>query len=481
MKRPTLLLTIPFLLALSGCLQNIARDKDAELISDWEDGACGYKRGFFGPAVIDYQFSRCDQFNEFGLAYIEGGTIHGENESKSALINEEGKIVSDWYDYIGHYERLACRARIKTDSSEQWAMLDTTGKLISGWYKTLYFSDESSYIKATTMDEMEVLLNWNGKEFTKHYQEIKAVGESLSFAEFGDFPDEYYILLSKDGQEISEKFDEIGTFKDGLCPVSKGHHPHGKFGYINTDGKIEIPCQFDYAEDFKDGLAEVQKGRLLDAKKGKINTKGEIVIPIKNKRFIKTYPNMYLVERGFHEFYFVAKTGEDISGPFNIAGGTSSGGFSIKAGLRIGVKIGRSHGDGLGSFTDDRMLVRTYGSNKYGFIDRSGEILIPPTYQDAGKFSQGLAAVKKNGKWGYIDRKGDIVIDFQFDDAKNFSQNLASVKQNEKWGYADKNGKVVIDYQFEKADPFRRGKASVKINGEYKQIDNQGTIIQEQE
>lgn len=45
----------------------------------------------------------------------------------------------------------------------------------------------------------------------------------------------------------------------------------------------------------------------------------------------------------------------------------------------------------------------------------SYEVIIDPQYEDADSFSQGLAAVKKDGKWGYSDMEGNTVIPFQFD------------------------------------------------------------------
>lgn len=52
---------------------------------------------------------------------------------------------------------------------------------------------------------------------------------------------------------------------------------------------------------------------------------------------------------------------------------------------------------------------------------------IAPQYDDAASFSEGLAAVKKNGQWGYIDTDGKVVIPFQYDIAAPFSEGLALV------------------------------------------------------
>ena len=95
-------------------------------------------------------------------------------------------------------------------------------------------------------------------------------------------------------------------------------------------------------------------------------------------------------------------------------------------------------------------------SNKYGYIDKNGKVVIDFKYDFASEFSEGLARVKKGEKYGYIDKNGNVVIDFIYDDADNFSDGLARVKQvikydsdknaenKEMWKYIDKDGKVVL-------------------------------------
>jgi len=88
------------------------------------------------------------------------------------------------------------------------------------------------------------------------------------------------------------------------------------------------------------------------------------------------------------------------------------------------------------------------------------EDVIGLQYEDAQFFSEGLAAVKKNGKWGYIDKDNNVVIPFAYDVANIFSEGYAVVgnfAQGEDWngepttiiglGFVDANG----NYK-----PFRR-------------------------
>lgn len=57
--------------------------------------------------------------------------------------------------------------------------------------------------------------------------------------------------------------------------------------------------------------------------------------------------------------------------------------------------------------------------------------LVAPAYEDAKGFSEGLAAVKKNGKWGFIDETGKVVIDFKYDYAGSFNEGFSVVARYE--------------------------------------------------
>jgi len=57
------------------------------------------------------------------------------------------------------------------------------------------------------------------------------------------------------------------------------------------------------------------------------------------------------------------------------------------------------------------MIVRRAGRQYlYGFVDRHSKFVIPPTFQSADIFSEGLAPAKSAGFWGYIDKSGKWAI-----------------------------------------------------------------------
>ena len=97
-------------------------------------------------------------------------------------------------------------------------------------------------------------------------------------------------------------------------------------------------------------------------------------------------------------------------------------------------------------------------------MDRSGRVVIQPQFEEAQKFSEGLAAVRKGEHWRYIDKQGKAVITGagagagRFNDAEGFTNGLARVHEGGRfertndgpsywsggaWFYIDRKGEKV--------------------------------------
>lgn len=89
---------------------------------------------------------------------------------------------------------------------------------------------------------------------------------------------------------------------------------------------------------------------------------------------------------------------------------------------------------------------------KRGYMNRcTGEIVLPAIYSRAWVFSEGIAAVEKNGKLKFIDHKGNIVIDtglevYYDEPAYAFHDGFCVVKHplSGKSGLIDKQGKWAL-------------------------------------
>ena len=93
----------------------------------------------------------------------------------------------------------------------------------------------------------------------------------------------------------------------------------------------------------------------------------------------------------------------------------------------------------------------------YGLMklnDHGAEFVCDPIYEasigcgmyenaDEMEFSEGLHPVKQNGLWGYINEYARWVIPPQYDSAASFRDGLALVEQDGKLSYIDHDGTVV--------------------------------------
>lgn len=55
-------------------------------------------------------------------------------------------------------------------------------------------------------------------------------------------------------------------------------------------------------------------------------------------------------------------------------------------------------------------------------------------------FSEGLAPVRLGNKWGFMNRKQELVIPTKYDNVGPFKNGLAEVQIKNKWGFLDTQG-----------------------------------------
>ena len=116
-------------------------------------------------------------------------------------------------------------------------------------------------------------------------------------------------------------------------------------------------------------------------------------------------------------------------------------------------------------------------------IDPAELMAIPPIYDAAMDFTEGLAAVCLDGKWGFIDKTGEEVIPPIYEFVYYFTEGLAMAKLDGKCGYIDKTGAEVLPFVYSAAAPFFDGVAMVRMqeaeaSGPLLQfIDKTGTIF----
>jgi len=142
-------------------------------------------------------------------------------------------------------------------------------------------------------------------------------------------------------------------------------------------------------------------------------------------------------------------------------------------------------------------------NGKWGFIDKSGQIVIPPRYAWAGGFSENRALVSDGINYGYIDGEGRLVIGMSFSLFQTlhtsglmqsrtylaFSDGLAPFRSNGLYGFIDPHGKPVIPPKFKAVRGFSEGLAAVGegwflsgrgefvLDGPCRYIDRTGRVV----
>ncbi|MBU6454790.1 MAG: WG repeat-containing protein [Cyanobacteria bacterium REEB67] len=94
---------------------------------------------------------------------------------------------------------------------------------------------------------------------------------------------------------------------------------------------------------------------------------------------------------------------------------------------------------------------------RLGLIDLSGAVVKPPSFGETQPFSEGLAAASVLGRWGFIDKNGDWIIEPIYEDAGPFGCSLAPVRckflefpprqyqvGTDNFVYIDRAGKIVL-------------------------------------
>ena len=87
-------------------------------------------------------------------------------------------------------------------------------------------------------------------------------------------------------------------------------------------------------------------------------------------------------------------------------------------------------------------------TDKWGYVDVNGIVIIPYSYDFADDFIDGYAAVCQHNKWGFIDASGKEVIPFEYDFAWSFINGLAPVFKDGLWGFIDERNNVKIPFKY---------------------------------
>lgn len=222
---------------------------------------------------------------------------------------------------------------------------------------------------------------WTQKDNT--YGFYSSEGEKVQPCKFSSF----FIYKGKKKKEVS-----LSDF----AQLDRRQHPDlyavvsGKVGTLDSKKfSTKLPCAYDYLSDFAprmkitNGVLTEQRLAVcrLNGKYGIVNSEGKQIQPM-----------------GFDELH------KDVSDPSS------------------------KEWPDMGSARDLHVRI----GDKWGILTAYGEQLAEVKFDSVGVFHDGLAVVKAAERYGYIDRSGAIVIPIQWMTAYDFSEGLAALRVDKK-------------------------------------------------
>lgn len=272
---------------------------------------------------------------------------------------------------------------------------------------------------------------WTQKDNT--YGFYSSEGEKVQPCKFSSF----FIYKGKKKKEMS-----LSDF----AQLDRRQHPDlyavvsGKVGTLDSKKfTTKLPCAYDYLSDFAprmkitNGVLTEQRLAVcrLNGKYGIVNSEGKQIQPM-----------------GFDELR------NDVSDP-----------------------LSKELPD-MGSARDLHVRI----GDKWGVLTAYGEQLAEVKFDSVGVFHDGLAVVKAAERYGYIDRSGAIVIPIQWMTAYDFSEGLAALRVDKKhFQFINTAGTVVIkSKKYDSVGRFRNGVCRVVKGGKVKWIDTKGKELKDE-
>lgn len=279
-------------------------------------------------------------------------------------------------------------------AATRWGFADHTGKIViaphfeGSYYRPPHFSEGMAAIAGTYVGTT-----------------IKTFGIHTKYG-----------YINKHGvMVVQQLYDEAWDFAEGLAAVKI----NGKYGFIDQTGKMVIAPTYDGGGFFHNGVAVVE-----------LNKQG-LVIDRNNKRVLdKTFSNLSAFSDGMARF-------ED-----NLQVGfiDEKGNVKIKPTFTVDSDDAERRmffSEGLCPFQTGTIAGVAGGTRilkKFGYIDKTGKVIIKPQFDYAGQFIDGIAVVSTGGNYGYIDKHGNYVIEPKFANVGNFINGIARVSGGGEFG-----------------------------------------------
>lgn len=432
-----------------------------------KDDAYGFVEHGTGKVLVAPQYDQVYNYT-LELCVVQKGNALGVVNSKGVLT-----CAPQLQDFKEMYGPLAIV--VQSDTSDEMQMLLSI--IDGGNVKLGLLSRKGEYIVPCTYDDMFEDVA-NGYYFPFILDEARENADPM----IGEVPVLIgkYGIIDTTGKILCEPaFDEMPVYGDGMFRVRL----NGKYGFADAQGKVVIAPQWEFAVAFSEGKAIV-------------SNKGNSSIIDKNGKIIAANLGN---GTGMYRFFSNRARCRSNDGAYGYMDGT-------------GKRVIAPTFDSGDDFIDGAAIVGK--GNQYGLIDTMGNFLIEPAYDFLFSLGDGLYKAKDaQGRAGVLNRNGEVIVASEYDDVFHLQKNYLMVEKDYLNGCFDLNGKMiypaqsllqllfidgrsivtsdrqsgmidttgsfVIPLQYDSVGYFYRGFTAIRKNGVYGAVDSTGKVVVE--
>lgn len=386
------------------------------------------------------------------------------SQNKIGYVNYSGKvIISPQFKEARTFNDGLAAATI---DGKKWGYIDKTGKFV---IKPRY-TDVNDFTEKTAKviphyKGRYSIINTFGKIIIKDQENCPDTGVFHNgLAKFCN-NNKYGFMNITGNTVIKPQFDSIDYFKEDLASFQvytkdkDSSYKRSKYGFIDPTGKIVIQAKYTSASNFNEKFARVvdmnkaaNKGydlSLIDENFAYIDKTGKTVF----KQVGKDFQEGLAAIKINNKYGFMNKSGKTVIPPRFMNTEGFKNGFAVVS---------------IAPVNSSTNQTNTYIDYRYGFINKAGTFTIKPIYTEAQNFSESLAAVAlyqlpstrfdrllswygytPSIKWGYINKSGQFVISPKYDNAYPFKDGTAIVKIGKKYATIDKTGRIIAYHKYQ--------------------------------
>ena len=335
----------------------------------------GYRYGYInnkGKLVIktEYnQLSRVTSIDDNDNVYLIGA-----KNGQFGIIKNENSIVANEYQSITYDSNNKV---FVVEKSKKYGIFNLEGKQI---VPVKYNQIDITGIYLYAQNEQGITVyNSNGTEanINSNVAILNTINEKYKIRINNENGTKYGVI-SKEGKKlIEEKYNYISYLYDNYFIVSK---ENGKLGVIDDKDNVKIEIKYD-------SLQKVQETDLIQTVITKDNItrifSRDMIEICEMKNAIIEKEDNYIKIYNDNESKYISLEGKELKNTEVYA---------------------------------NNKLFTNVQNNRWGFVDKNGNIIVDYKYEKATEFNKyGFAAVKKNGKWGAINEKGEEVVEPKFE------------------------------------------------------------------